>query len=347
MAISIRIFLRGVPPPARHFSSAGPQRQAKLPAVLAFLKPRARYSMSLSQPGSVMHQPYLDRSRYVLGDASRHVGLLNCERIADRRHIHDWQVDAHFHEGLAQLFFFAAGEVQGRIDYEAQRIAAPALVWMPALVSHGFLYPAGMIGWVVTIPSADLARLAAALPQPAWLERAAVLTGADLAPDLPELRRTFEMLEAEFHGASEARDMAIEALFRLILLRLHRGLARRTAVVPATPDRRRGLVRRFEALVDRDPGANRPVGDYAAALNVTPTHLARTVRAVTGRAPADIVHDRLILAARRQIVFTDLPMAEIAYRLNFSSPSYFTRFFSRQTGEKPTAFRARMRRQAD
>ena len=101
-----------------------------------------------------MHQPYLDRSRYVLGDASRHVGLLNCERIADRRHIHDWQVDAHFHEGLAQLFFFAAGEVQGRIDYEAQRIAAPALVWMPALVSHGFLYPAGMIGWVVTIPSA-------------------------------------------------------------------------------------------------------------------------------------------------------------------------------------------------
>src|SRR3546814_7961542 len=94
--------------------------------------------------------------------------------------------------------------------------------------------------------------------------------------------------------------MAIEALFRLILVQLHRGLARRTATARAMPDRRFDLVRRFEALVDRDPAANRPVGDYAAALNVTPTHLARMVRAVTGRAPGDILHDRLVLAARRQ-----------------------------------------------
>src|SRR3546814_274704 len=138
--------------------------------------------------------------------------------------------------------------------------------------------------------------------------------------------------------------MAIEALFRLILVQLHRGLARRTATARAMPDRRFDLVRRFEALVDRDSAANRPVGDYAAALNVTPTHLARTVRAVTGRAPGDILHDRLVLAARRQIAFTDLPMAEIAYRLKFSSPSYFTRFFTGLTGERPTEFRSRMRR---
>src|SRR3546814_12365881 len=101
------------------------------------------------------------------------------------------------------------------------------------------------------------------------------------------------------------------------------------------PDRRFDLVRRFEALVDRDPAANRPVGDYAAALNVTPTHLARMVRAVTGRAPGDILHDRLFQAARRQIAFTDLPIAEIAYRLRFSPPSYFTLFSTAQTGQTP------------
>src|SRR3546814_10165057 len=117
--------------------------------------------MSLLQHGSSMYQPYLDRSGYVLGDASRHVGLLNCERIADRRHIHDWQVDAHFHEGLAQLFFFAEGDVRGQVDYEERHIAAPALVWMPALVSHGFTYPADMVGWVIPSPSTDVARLAA------------------------------------------------------------------------------------------------------------------------------------------------------------------------------------------
>lgn len=292
-----------------------------------------------------MHRPYLDRSRYVPGDASRHVGFLNVERISDRRHIHDWQVDAHFHEGLAQLFFFADGEVAGRIDYEERRITSPALVWMPALVGHGFDYPPDMVGWVITLPTTDAARLAAKLPQAAsWLERAAVLAGHDLAPDLPDLRRVFEDLEAEFHGGADARDMAVEALFGLILVKLHRGLARMTDTGRAMPDRRFDLVRRFETLVDGDHAANRAVSDYAAELNVTPTHLARTIKAVTGRSPGDIVHDRLILEARRQIVFTDLPIAEIAYRLNFSSPSYFTRFFTGMTGEKPTEFRARMRR---
>src|SRR3546814_10416957 len=165
--------------------------------------------------------------------ASRHGGRLNCERIADRRHILDWQVDAHFHEGRAQLFFFAECDVRGQVDYEERHIAAPALVWMPALVSHGFTYPADMVGWVITSPSTDVARLAAGLPQPDWLERAAVLADAELAPDLPQLRRMFAALEPEFHGTADARGMAIEAPFCLILVQLHRGLARRAATAPA------------------------------------------------------------------------------------------------------------------
>lgn len=304
--------------------------------------------MSLSQHGSTMHRPYLDRSRYVPGDASLHVGFLNVERIADRRHIHDWRVDAHFHEGLAQLFFFAAGEVTGQIDYEKRRIASPALIWMPALVGHGFDYPKDMVGWVITLPTTDVVRLARKLPQAEpWPERTAMLTGNDLAPHTSSLRRIFEELEAESRGSADARDIAVEALFSLIMVKMHRGFARVAATSNAAPDRRRDLVRRFEALVDRDHATNRPVNDYAAELNVTPTHLARTVKAVTGRSPGDIVHDRLILESRRQIAFTDQPIAEIAYRLNFSSPSYFSRFFAGLTGENPTEFRARIRRQGN
>src|SRR3546814_13912100 len=109
----------------------------------------------------------------------------------------------------------------------------------------------------------------------------------------------FAALETEFQGTADARGMAIEALFCLILVQLHRGLARRTATARAMPDRRFDLVRRFEALVDRDPAANRPVGDYAAALNVTPPHLAPMGRAVTGRAPGDILPARPVLGAPR------------------------------------------------
>src|SRR3546814_16524660 len=93
----------------------------------------------------------------------------------------------------------------------------------------------------------------------------------------------FAALETEFHGTADARGMAIEALFCLILVPLHRGLARRTAKARAMPDWRFELVRRFEAMVDCHPAANRSVAEYAPAPHVTSSHLSRLGREATGR----------------------------------------------------------------
>jgi AraC family transcriptional activator of pobA len=87
----------------------------------------------------------------------------------------------------------------------------------------------------------------------------------------------------------------------------------------------------------------RSVTSYATDLAVTPTHLSRTVKALTGRTAGEVVHDRLVLEARRLIVSTNLPIADISYRLNFSTPTYFARFFANRTSETPSEFRQRMR----
>ncbi|WFU12875.1 AraC family transcriptional regulator (plasmid) [Rhizobium sp. CB3090] len=291
-----------------------------------------------------MAEPQLDRERYVLGDASQHVGFLNCERISERSHIHGWHVDSHYHEGLAQLFFFADGEILGQLDFEGVRIKAPALIWMPALVSHGFDYPENTLGWVITLPSVNLARLAHGMPWiDTWLSRPAAIFGEDSRDGLAQLRPVFEEIEAEHGLWGEERSAILEALFRILLIRFHRML--RDARSRETRSRipHLALVSEFEALVDRDHLKNRTVSDYAAELSVTSTYLTRCVKAATGRTAGEIIHDRLVLEARRLIVFTELSIAEIAYKLHFSTPSYFTRFFTQLTGEKPTTFRSRMR----
>ncbi|TGE85848.1 hypothetical protein C9418_24900 [Rhizobium sp. SEMIA 4032] len=294
--------------------------------------------------GFDMPEPLLDRDRFVLGDASQHVGFLNCERISERRHIHGWRVEPHYHEGLTQIFLFWNRPVASQIDFEETRIQPPALVWMPPLVSHGFDYPEDIRGWVITVPSLDLVRLAATMPWIAsWISRPITLSGEDLEHDLLPIRALFEDVEVEHGFWGEERSAILEGLFRIILVRIHRIL--RTVRSHETLARipRLKLVTRFEALVDRDHLKNRSVGDYAAELSVTSTYLTRCVKAATGRSAGEIIHDRLLLEARRLIVFTDLPIAQIAYRLNFSTPSYFTRFFTQLAGEKPTIFRSRMR----
>ncbi len=300
--------------------------------------------MSLFQTGYPMAEPLLDRNRFVLGDASQHVGFLNCERISERRHIHGWRVEPHYHEGLTQVFFFWDKQVLGQIDFEEASITTPALVWMPPLISHGFDYPEDICGWVITVPSVDLARLAAAMPwiEP-WISRPATLVGDDLKNDLSSLKALFEEIEIEHTLWGEDRSVVLEALFRIIVVRLHRIFQKTQSHEMSKRAPRHALVARFETLVDRDYLQDRSVSDYAAELSITSTYLTRCVKAATGKTAGEIIDDRLLLEARRLIVFTDLPISEISYRLNFSTPSYFTRFFTHRAGEKPSIFRNRMR----
>jgi len=291
-----------------------------------------------------MNDAPLDRHQYVLGSPSAHVGLLNCERIAERRHIHNWSVTPHYHEGLSQLFLFGRGHVTGQIDDRHASLPSPALVWAPALCRHGFDYEPEMLGWVITIPGTDVARLTEGRP---WLrekvQKPQVLLGEEHTPLLAEMQHLVRRIEEEHQRHGMDRGLALEALFQLLLLGLYRGLSDAPDTEPTGAGRGSRLVQRFQELLDQHMPAARSVTAYAAMMSVTPTHLSRTVKAVTRCTAGEIIQDRILLEAKRRLVFSDHPVAEIAYALDFSSPSYFSRFFTVRTGETPAGFRRRAR----
>ncbi len=100
-----------------------------------------------------------------------------------------------------------------------------------------------------------------------------------------------------------------------------------------------GLVRRFEALVERHHLKRWTVSDYANALSINPTHLNRVTRAATGDTASHLILNRLIREARRNLVYTNLPVSKIAYALGFDDPAYFSRVYAAATGLSPRAFR--------
>lgn len=95
----------------------------------------------------------------------------------------------------------------------------------------------------------------------------------------------------------------------------------------------------FTALVERDFRKPDGVQHYASLLGVTPTHLTRVCRKVSGRAALDILTDRRHFEARRLLRDTRLKVSEIAERSGFASPAYFTRAFRARTGQSPSEFR--------
>ncbi len=51
-----------------------------------------------------------------------------------------------------------------------------------------------------------------------------------------------------------------------------------------------------------------------------------------------MVANRLIEAARRDLIAMPSSVQHIAYSLGFSDPAYFSRFFLKMTGETPVRF---------
>jgi AraC-like DNA-binding protein len=101
------------------------------------------------------------------------------------------------------------------------------------------------------------------------------------------------------------------------------------------------VVWRFIRMVERDFAQEHRVAAYARRLGVSPGHLSALCRRELGRNAGRCVRARLALEARRLLAHTGLTAAEVGHRLGFDDPAYFARFFRREAGEPPSAYRGR------
>jgi AraC-like DNA-binding protein len=103
------------------------------------------------------------------------------------------------------------------------------------------------------------------------------------------------------------------------------------------------LLQKFNNLVEEHFIQYHKVNEYAELLNVTPNHLSETIKKLTGKTAGDIIHERLILEAKRRLLHSSISAKELSYSLNFNDPSYFSRFFKANTNLSPEGFRKEIR----
>lgn len=103
------------------------------------------------------------------------------------------------------------------------------------------------------------------------------------------------------------------------------------------------FVSRYKNLVETHFREIHQVQDYGRMLNITPGHLNRYCKELYGTTASEIILERLILEAKRLLLFTEKSSKQIAYHLHFEDPSYFSRFFKGKTGYSPLKFRQYVR----
>lgn len=93
----------------------------------------------------------------------------------------------------------------------------------------------------------------------------------------------------------------------------------------------------IEANLDR---ADLSVEDVARSLGISRVQLYRKVKAVLGTSPTDFVQSIRLTKARQLLLDDTLTIAEVAYRLGFNSPSYFSTSFKGRYQISPSEYRA-------
>jgi len=263
--------------------------------------------------------------------------FLHCESIALRSRIYQWTIQPHRHEDLFQVLFATRGGASIVQDDHRQQCDGPFGVVIPARSVHGFCFGCDIDGWVMTIATAHLAPLLSAAPLIATrLADPAVLR---FGKRTLGLERLFLHLEQEIAGSCIARLGALQSLVALILIEFGRCVDVGTTAAAGPHGRDLPRVWRYQALIEREFRRHRPVEDYARILAVTPVQLNRSCRAVLGRSALAVIHDRLLLEAKRYLIYSSMTVAEIAYVLGFDDPSYFARFFARLAGHAPSVYR--------
>lgn len=98
------------------------------------------------------------------------------------------------------------------------------------------------------------------------------------------------------------------------------------------------LVHNFKKLLIENITKEQSVAFYSEKLNVSPNHLNKTVKSLTGKSTKTWINDVLLIGAKILLVQSELTVNEIAFTLGFSDPSYFNRFFKKHTGVSPFVY---------
>jgi AraC family transcriptional regulator, transcriptional activator of pobA len=271
--------------------------------------------------------------------------FVHVETIADRSRLYDWRIRPHAHRDLHQLLiiFSGGGDMQAETDRHTFR--APTLLVAPAGVVHGFVFTPETEGYVVTLADPllrDLAREESAFKRLFRAPACASLT-SDPA-HVQELMDTVPKLRRELVWKAPASGAAAAARLMTVLVSAVRAMHEPGDLASAATNARTALVARFREKVESHLRMGLSIAQYAKALSVTPARLRAACLEVTGKPPARVLEDRLLLEARRTLTYTNMTVAETAYYLGFADPAYFSRFFSKHAGESPATFRKRVTR---
>jgi AraC family transcriptional activator of pobA len=265
--------------------------------------------------------------------------VAHVEDIATRSRGLGWEIAPHRHNRLSQIIAVFDGQWTVDLDDEHHDFQGNWLVLIPAGVVHSFHFASNTQGFVLSLNDSllsgqsdiNISELSALEWRPQTLE-------FKNAEQISRFCNYIKLLKHELTADEVAQNLAVNHLVQMILVTVLRQ-QRLQDMTLSNASRETGLLLKFRALIEQHYQHHLTVKDYAQLLHISISKLNRLCKTLLHDSPKAIIHQRLLLEAKRSLIYTKQSVEEISAQLGFNDPTYFSRYFKKMVGVTARVFR--------
>ena len=103
--------------------------------------------------------------------------------------------------------------------------------------------------------------------------------------------------------------------------------------------RKENIAVEFLNLVNQNFREHKDVQYYADRIYISRKHLTRTIKEVFHKAPKQIIEDKITVEAKMLLLKSEANISLVMEELHFEDQAVFSKFFKKNTGLTPTAYR--------
>lgn len=264
------------------------------------------------------------------------------ELIQTRSQTFDWLIQPHIHTHLFQIFILEKGNVLFQEAIQKYQIKAPCIFLIPPTQLHGLTYTPNVEGHILSISSSiveDIFKTSKDIFR--TFEKIQIIQDFDEENPFEKTLNLIKTIESELFSDFSERHIMLRSYLSQFFIQLHR-ISKQGEEIK-NENHLMAYFRKFQKNI-KESEYPKSIPDFAEELHITPVHLNRICKVVSGKSAIELVHQNLIGEAQKYLLHTSYSISEIAFLLKFEYPNYFAKLFKKHVGVSPNEFRVQDRK---
>jgi len=155
------------------------------------------------------------------------------------------------------------------------------------------------------------------------------------------LHKLAEQIKSEMRNPGLAQYEILISFMKIFLISVSRAKVKQQpqAMQSGETTKEPFILQNLKDAIEKDFKSKHTPKDYAVLLNISPNALAKITKSHFNKTLTDLITERIVIEAKRELYLTNKSIKEVAYELGYDDEYYFSRFFKKNVSISPQVYR--------